>query len=563
MNMPTGGGLPVGPIGSSKSVIDQQDELKHWPDDKLIAEMQSPTGIAPQYLLFTEVSRREDVRNRYQSAQEQSGMSMAEEMIQSKTQPPPLPQQQMPPEQTQGMPPEQMQGIGAMPPGPTPQGPMPQGPMPPMMDTPPMPMDGGMPMPPGPQSFANGGLVKGYHKGGAVMPNHDELYPDPHSHSNSVGIGSGDELVGDSESFLLRNLNRVADASNRAAYSVADTIAGVPKAYDDFSKWNDDQQNRYTTSIDVGPVGNEYLASKGYSAVQQGVPDVAEWRIAEKERLARQRLIARQESDQRNLNELTSRAGGQSDPNDPFHKFFPKNETPEIVDLPPKPPARDVVPPAPDHHAGLLAGLDERGEGYDDIDKLRAKLESVYAPPKRDNAEMLLAAAGQFLGAPNVWKGGKDAALAIAPMLGEERKAAQESRRSKFLAESTLAQMEGKRNDARSGRRANIELAQAGSRASMSELRENLSARADNVIAEIASRQSVATSRNEQEMLNALSDEASSLRKTIDTANKLNMGSADPEDIARLRRVEASWDNYKKKIMGPQQFETPVARGNG
>ena len=53
-------------IGIPRNMIDQQEELKRWPDDRLITEMQEPSGTAPQFLVFTEVNRRKDMRERYQ-----------------------------------------------------------------------------------------------------------------------------------------------------------------------------------------------------------------------------------------------------------------------------------------------------------------------------------------------------------------------------------------------------------------------------------------------------------------------------------------------------------------
>ena len=210
------GGLPAGGSASSKSVLDQQDELKHWPDDRLIAEMQNPSGVAPQYLLFTEINRREDVRSRYEAANAAPNTTMAEELVASKTAPvqPPMPQQP---------------GMGPMPPGGGPMPPPDMGPVDPMSmggmppqgmpPGPPMmpPMDGGIPMPPGPQGFAYGGLVTQLGQGGEaaeasrapyraaqdarysrLVPGADPKFRAPLKDYGNLLSGMGSEYGGDS-----------------------------------------------------------------------------------------------------------------------------------------------------------------------------------------------------------------------------------------------------------------------------------------------------------------------------------------------------------------------------
>ena len=49
------------------SIIEQQKELEYYPDDVLAQEMMQPTGIAPSFLVATEIKRRNDMRNAYQS----------------------------------------------------------------------------------------------------------------------------------------------------------------------------------------------------------------------------------------------------------------------------------------------------------------------------------------------------------------------------------------------------------------------------------------------------------------------------------------------------------------
>ena len=109
------------------SIIQQEDELKGMPDNFLAQEMQNPSGQYPQFLVFTELNRRKDMRERFAEQQAQAPTStMAEEMV------------------------AEVSGIG--------QGMAPQ--MMPPMD---MPMQG-MPM----QMMSGGGVVRGFNNG-AVM----------------------------------------------------------------------------------------------------------------------------------------------------------------------------------------------------------------------------------------------------------------------------------------------------------------------------------------------------------------------------------------------------------
>jgi hypothetical protein len=62
------------------SIIDQQKELEYYPDEVLAQEMMQPTGIAPSFLVATEIKRRNDMRNSYQMQMNQPPqMSVVEE----------------------------------------------------------------------------------------------------------------------------------------------------------------------------------------------------------------------------------------------------------------------------------------------------------------------------------------------------------------------------------------------------------------------------------------------------------------------------------------------------
>lgn len=74
------------------NIIEQQDKLKSAPDDSLKREMQSPSGMFPQYLVMTEIQRREKMRKDYEGKQAADNKtpprpSMAEEMAMTPSQP--------------------------------------------------------------------------------------------------------------------------------------------------------------------------------------------------------------------------------------------------------------------------------------------------------------------------------------------------------------------------------------------------------------------------------------------------------------------------------------------
>jgi len=151
------------------SIIRQEDDLKGLPDDFLARELENPSGQYPQFLVFTELNRRADMRERFAEQQAQAPTNtMAEEMLAKFS----GVGQAMPPEM---MPPD-MGASGMMPPGMgAPQGMPPQemamqG-MPPEMGPPmDMPMQG-MPT----QMMRDGGVVRGF-KDGDVINLGPEIY---------------------------------------------------------------------------------------------------------------------------------------------------------------------------------------------------------------------------------------------------------------------------------------------------------------------------------------------------------------------------------------------------
>jgi hypothetical protein len=112
------------------NIIQLEDNLKSLPDSNLQNEMTNPTGMFPQYLVMSEIQRREDMRKDYE------GRMASNE----KTPPLPSMREQMMAGITQSQPPVQDSGIAGLLPA------QPQGaPIPPAMSAGPdvMPMYGG------------------------------------------------------------------------------------------------------------------------------------------------------------------------------------------------------------------------------------------------------------------------------------------------------------------------------------------------------------------------------------------------------------------------------------
>ena len=64
------------------NILQMQEILKGIPDDKLMQEVQQPTGNAPTYLVMTEIERRKKVRDEYTGQlKEQDKKTVLEDMI--------------------------------------------------------------------------------------------------------------------------------------------------------------------------------------------------------------------------------------------------------------------------------------------------------------------------------------------------------------------------------------------------------------------------------------------------------------------------------------------------
>ena len=93
------------------NILQQEDLIKGAPDDVLLQEAQAPSGIMPQFLVISEIQRRQDMRQRFAAEEEQPQQTVAEQIV-SESSP-------------------QQQGIAALPPQMPPQAPV--GAMPPQM----------------------------------------------------------------------------------------------------------------------------------------------------------------------------------------------------------------------------------------------------------------------------------------------------------------------------------------------------------------------------------------------------------------------------------------------
>ena len=63
------------------NIIDLQERLRDFPEQALMQEMQAPSGMAPQFLVLSELKRRKRMRDDYQRAQAADMKTVAEEAI--------------------------------------------------------------------------------------------------------------------------------------------------------------------------------------------------------------------------------------------------------------------------------------------------------------------------------------------------------------------------------------------------------------------------------------------------------------------------------------------------
>jgi len=63
------------------NVIDIQDNLKDFSEEQLIAEMKAPSGLAPQFLVLSEIQRRQRMRESYNKAMAENQPTVAQEVV--------------------------------------------------------------------------------------------------------------------------------------------------------------------------------------------------------------------------------------------------------------------------------------------------------------------------------------------------------------------------------------------------------------------------------------------------------------------------------------------------
>ena len=65
------------------NILQLQDNLKNFSEEQLVNEMRRPSGMAPQYLVLSEMNRRQRVKSDYQAAQVSDPSTVAEEAVAS------------------------------------------------------------------------------------------------------------------------------------------------------------------------------------------------------------------------------------------------------------------------------------------------------------------------------------------------------------------------------------------------------------------------------------------------------------------------------------------------
>jgi hypothetical protein len=64
-----------------QNILEQEDIVKGLPDERLFSEAKTPSGEVPQFLIYSEIKRRADMRKRYAQQQEQMPSNTVSEQI--------------------------------------------------------------------------------------------------------------------------------------------------------------------------------------------------------------------------------------------------------------------------------------------------------------------------------------------------------------------------------------------------------------------------------------------------------------------------------------------------
>lgn len=155
------------------NIIKAQNLLKNAPDETLAQYLARPTGDFPEYLVASEMKRRDDLRKKYSAEQEGQApkTSVIDDLIRQTGAVAPQPPQ--PPMPAPPMPPEAM-GLGAVPP-------------PPGMQLTPAPMMAAAQQ--APQQFNDGGIVA-LAKGGLPSDKDIEDYLSPRAGGSEMGFSA-------------------------------------------------------------------------------------------------------------------------------------------------------------------------------------------------------------------------------------------------------------------------------------------------------------------------------------------------------------------------------------
>jgi hypothetical protein len=63
------------------NLVDLQDKLKNFSEEQLVSQMQAPTGEVPQFLLLSEITRRQKMRDSFAQAQGQEQSTVAQDAV--------------------------------------------------------------------------------------------------------------------------------------------------------------------------------------------------------------------------------------------------------------------------------------------------------------------------------------------------------------------------------------------------------------------------------------------------------------------------------------------------
>lgn len=63
------------------NIFEQEDVVKGMPDQRLMMEVQRPSGSVPQYLVVSEIQRRADMRKRFAAQQTTPSTTVKDQIV--------------------------------------------------------------------------------------------------------------------------------------------------------------------------------------------------------------------------------------------------------------------------------------------------------------------------------------------------------------------------------------------------------------------------------------------------------------------------------------------------